>query len=105
MEAPITSMEATTRFHGSSGIFRGSSFHLNPLKEPIMHQTQVPLLLMILSITAVAELSTAAAAAGHTRPGSASLSAQLVGLTLEPLPFVIDFVVCFLVRNSKFGII
>ena len=42
----------------------------------------------------------AAAAVGRTRPGSASMYARLVGLTLEPFVHVLDFVVCFPFPNS-----
>ena len=43
----------------------------------------------------------AAAAAGRSRPGSASLYARLVGLTLESSVHVVGFVVCFLVPHFE----
>ena len=52
-----------------------------------------------------ATIAAAAAAVGHTRPGPALLYAQLVDLTLEPFVYVLDFVVSYLLPNSKFGII
>ena len=65
------------------------------------------LLLLLLMYDSYSRASPAAAAAavGHTRTGSASLYARLVGLTLEPFAHALDFVVCFLVPNSKLGTI
>ena len=40
-------------------------------------------------------------AVGHTRPGSASLYARLVGLPIEPFVHVLDFVLSFLVPQLE----
>ena len=45
--------------------------------------------------------TSAAAAAGHTRTGSASLCPQRFGLTFKPFVCVLEFVLCFVLPNSK----